>query len=54
MRRGTPGTADTVTITIDTKLPTVEAGDDRTVAPNIQVTLNGSGASSNTSGSVTL
>ena len=43
---------DTVVITVDPRLPTVDAGADRTVAPNIPVTLNGSG-DSNTGGSVT-
>ena len=44
--------SDTVTITVDTRLPTVNAGSDQTVAPNVKVTLNGSG-SSNTGGGVT-
>ena len=45
-------TTDTVTITVDPNRPTANAGDDQTVAPNIQVMLDGSGAS-NTGGSVT-
>ena len=48
---GNASTADTVVITVDTRLPTVAAGDDQIVAPNTVVTLNGSG-SSNTGGGV--
>ena len=45
-------TTDTVTITVDANRPTVDAGDDQTVAPSTPVTLNGSGAS-NAGNSVT-
>ena len=40
---GNASTADTVVITVDPNLPNVNAGDDVTVGPGIQVTLNGSG-----------
>ena len=45
-------TTDTVTITVDPNRPTANAGNDQTVAPNIQVMLDGSGAS-NAGNSVT-
>ena len=49
---GNASTADTVVITVDTSRPSVDAGDDVTVGSEVQVMLNGSGASS-TGGGVT-
>ena len=49
---GNASTADTVTITIDTNLPTVDAGEDQVVGADAAVTLSGSGTS-NSGGSVT-